>query len=232
MSKSVTENVAKPQRTRLAQPERWRRYWDKHAGSYDGQMKYFDKLLFGDSREWACRQAAGDVLEIGIGTGLSLPHYPAGARLTAIEFSPGMLEIARRRSAELDRPVEFQMGDAQQLGFPDESFDSVVAAFTLCSIADEPRAVAELRRVLRPGGRLLLADHVVSSSAPLRGVEWLLEVTCVPRGVEHFRRRPLDTVRAAGFLIERAERFKFGIVERLAARKPATEPPASPAVSH
>jgi ubiquinone/menaquinone biosynthesis C-methylase UbiE len=210
----------KLKRNKPEQAERWRRYWDKHARSYDRQMVYFDRLLFGDSREWACRQATGDVLEIGIGTGLSLLHYPADVRLTGIEFSPGMLEIARHRSAELNRPVELRMGDAHQLDFPDESFDAVVGTFTLCSVADERRAVAEASRVLRPGGQLLLADHVVSTSGLPRLVEWLLEITCVPRGVEHFLRRPLDIVMAAGFVIERAERFKFGVVERVAARKP------------
>ncbi len=215
--------MTKLKQAKPEQAKRWSGYWDKWAGSYDWQMRYFDKLLFGDSREWACRQASGDVLEIGIGTGLSLLHYPPEVRLTGIDFSPGMLEVARRRSAQLNRPVELRMGDAQQLDFPDESFDSVVGTFALCAVADERRVVAEMWRVLRPGGQLLLADHVISSSAVFRAVEWLLEITCVPRGAEHFLRRPLSTARAAGFVIERTERFKLGIVERLAGRKPAAE---------
>jgi ubiquinone/menaquinone biosynthesis C-methylase UbiE len=210
------------------QTKRWSGYWDKHAKSYDWQVWFFDKLLFRDSREWACKRAVGDVLEVGIGTGLSLHHYPRQARLTAVEFSPGMLEIARRRSAELDRQVDLREGNALSLDFPDESFDSVVAAFALCSVADERVAVAEIRRVLRPGGLLLLADHVASRFRVLRGFEWLLEVTCVPRGAEHFLRRPLATAREAGFVIEHTDRFAFGVVERVVARKPGEVPEPGP----
>jgi len=205
------------------QTKRWSGYWDKHAKSYDWQVWYFDKLLFGDSRAWVCRRAVGDVLEVGIGTGLSLQHYPAGVRLTAIDFSPGMREITRRKSAQLNRPVDLRAGNALHLEFPGESFDSIVAAFTLCSVADEWAAVAEMHRVLRPGGLLLLADHIASTWRFARGIEWLLEVTCVPRGAEHFLRRPLSVVQAAGFEIEHSERFKLGIMERLVARKPPAD---------
>ena len=65
-----------------AHRDRWRRYWDKHSASYDKQMRFFDRVLFGDSRAWVCSQATGDTLEVGIGTGLNLPLYPAGITLT------------------------------------------------------------------------------------------------------------------------------------------------------
>ena len=97
----------------------------------------------------------------------------------------------------------------------------MVCTFSLCAIPDERQAVAEMGRVLRPGGRLLLADHIVGSAWPTRAVQWLLDLITVPLQGEHFRRRPLEQVRAQGFQVERQERFKLGIVERLAARKPA-----------
>ncbi len=78
-----------------------------------------------------------------------------------------------------------------------------------------------MHRVLRPGGLLLLADHIAGSSRSVRAIQRLLETVTVPTGGEHFLRRPLDQVRAEGFAIERQERFKLGIVERIAARKPA-----------
>ena len=77
-----------------------------------------------------------------------------------------------------------------------------------------------MARVLRPGGLLLLADHIVGSSWPVRAGQRLLELVTVPLGGEHFRRRPLTHVQAAGLRVERRDRFKAGIVERLAARKP------------
>ncbi len=201
---------------------RWRRYWDRHAQGYDRQMQFLDRVLFGDTRAWVCAQAAGDVLEVAVGTGLNLGFYPDDVWLTGVDFSPAMLERARDRARKLGRTVELHEGDAQALEFPDASFDTVVCTFSLCGVSDERQAVAEMKRVLRPGGLLLLADHVAGSAGPVRAVQRLLELVTVPIGNEHFLRRPLEQVRSLGFQIERQERFKAGIVERLAARKPAT----------
>jgi len=200
---------------------RLRDYWDKHAPNYDRQMRFFDRHLFGDTRTWVCQQASGNVLEVAVGTGLNLGCYPDHIRLTGVDFSPAMLERARDRARKLGRTVELRAGDAHALEFPDGSFDTVVCTFSLCAIPDERQAVAEMGRVLRPGGLLLLADHIASSAWPVRAVQWLLELVTVPLGGEHLRRRPIEQVRAQGFQLQRQDRFKLGIVERLAARKPA-----------
>ncbi|WP_216214757.1 class I SAM-dependent methyltransferase [Amycolatopsis aidingensis] len=202
--------------------ERLRRYWDKHSGRYDKQMGFWDRRFFGDTRQWVCGQASGEALEVAIGTGLNLRWYPAEVRLTGIDLSPAMLEQARSRAEETGRSLDARVGNAHRLEFPDAAFDTVVATFSLCAIPDDRAAVTEMWRVLRPGGLLLLADHVVSTSAPLRAVQRLLELITIPLGEEHFRRRPLNHVQAQGFTIEGHERFKAGIVERLAARKPAS----------
>jgi ubiquinone/menaquinone biosynthesis C-methylase UbiE len=96
----------------------------------------------------------------------------------------------------------------------------VLCALGLCAIPDDRRAVSEMARVLRPGGRLLLVDHVAASASALRGVQWLYERITIPLAGEHFRRRPLIYLRELGFLIEESERFKLGVVERVCARKP------------
>jgi hypothetical protein len=83
------------------QTDRWRRYWDKQANGYDRSMGFLDRVLFADSRSWVCRQAVGEVLEVAIGTGLNLSHYPSELTLTGVEFSPGMLAIARRELSGL-----------------------------------------------------------------------------------------------------------------------------------
>jgi ubiquinone/menaquinone biosynthesis C-methylase UbiE len=202
-----------------ARTQRWQRYWDRKASSYDREIAFFDRRLFKDSREWVCGQAAGAVLEVAIGTGLNLPHYPNDVRLTGVDYSAAMLALARARAADLDRPVDLRAGDAQALEFADDSFDTVVCTFGLCAIPDDVAAIAEMRRVLRPGGMLLLADHVAGSKRPVRMVQRLLELITVPQASEHFLRRPHDTVLAAGFTIVRQERFALGVVERLAARK-------------
>ena len=201
--------------------QRLRRHWDKHARTYDKQMAFWERRLFGDGRQWVCTQASGEVLEVAIGTGRNLPYYPQGIRLTGVDFSPAMLELARRQADQLGRKVDLRLGDAQALDLPDASFDTVVCTLSLCAIPDERRAVAEMRRMLRPGGRLLLLDHVAAAPRPARAIQWLLERATIPLGGEHLRRRPLRQVQVEGFQIERRERSKLGIVERLVARKPA-----------
>jgi ubiquinone/menaquinone biosynthesis C-methylase UbiE len=203
--------------------ERLRRYWDKQAPSYDRGMSFADRRLFGDTRAWVCGRAAGDVLEVAIGTGLNLPHYPDDVALTGVEWSPAMLERARQRAEALGRTVDLRRGDAQNLDFPDSTFDTVVCTFSLCAIPDDEKAVREMARVLRPGGLLLLADHVEASNVLVRGVQRLVELVSIPVGGEHWRRRPFRQVAALGLAIEAHDRFKLGIVERLAARTP--QPP-------
>jgi ubiquinone/menaquinone biosynthesis C-methylase UbiE len=154
-----------------ARTQRWQRYWDRKSTSYDREIAFLDRRLFKDSRQWVCGQAAGAVLEVAIGTGLNLPHYADGVRLTGVDYSPAMLALARARAAELGRPVELREGDAQALEFADESFDTVVCTFGLCAIPDDVAAVAEMLRVLRPGGTLLLADHVAGTNRPVRMVQ-------------------------------------------------------------
>ena len=185
---------------------------------FDRSMRLMEKLLFGDGRAWVCSQASGEVLEVAVGTGRNFTFYPAGIRLTGIELSSEMLGIARRRSAEVGLQVELLQGDAQALAFPDASFDTVVCTFSLCSIPDDRKAVAEMKRVLRPGGKLILIDHVPSTTRLWRDIQWLIEQVTVRLEGEHLLRRPLGLVQAEGFEIEHAERLKAGIVERIAAR--------------
>jgi ubiquinone/menaquinone biosynthesis C-methylase UbiE len=195
-------------------------YWDKQAARYDRAMDFWDRHLFGDSRPWVCGRAAGEVLEVAVGTGRNLAFYPDGTRLTGVDWSPAMLAIARQRAADLGREADLRRGDAQALDFPDSSFDTVLCALGLCAIPDDWRAVAEMARVLRPGGRLLLVDHVAASASAPRAVQWLYERITIPLAGEHFRRRPLVHVRELGFGVEETERFRLGIVERVCARKP------------
>jgi ubiquinone/menaquinone biosynthesis C-methylase UbiE len=199
--------------------QRWHRYWDKKSRSYDREMRFMERVLFGDSRSWACSQADGDVLEVAVGTGLNLPNYPAQVRLTGIDLSQEMLAIARARARELGREVELRQGDAHALPLTDATFDTVVCTFGLCAIPNIDAALDEMTRVLKPGGQLILVDHVASTSRIARAVQRALEVFTVPMASEHFLRRPLTKVADRPFVIERSERFKLGLVERIVARK-------------
>jgi ubiquinone/menaquinone biosynthesis C-methylase UbiE len=200
--------------------ERVRRHYDRSAGSYDRTISWAEKVLFGGGREWVCSRARGEVLEIAVGTGRNLPFYPEGVRLTGIELSPKMLGLARRRAAELGRNADLRVGDAQDLPFSDACFDTVVATLALCTIPDERRALAEAVRVLRPGGLLLLLEHVRSPVLPVRLLQRVLEPLTLLLDHDHLLREPLRCVEVSGLAVERLERLKLGAVERLAARKP------------
>lgn len=202
--------------------ERQRQLWEREAPRYDRQMGFWERHMFGDARAWACRQAGGEVLEVAIGTGRNLPFYPAGVQITGLDLSPAMLAIARTRADELARPVELAEGDAHALPYEDARFDTVVCTFSLCNIPDERRALAEMYRVLRPGGRLILTDHVASTSPILLVVQRLVEKLTFRRAGDHQTRRPLPIVVQTGFTLEHQQRYKKGIVERLTARKPVT----------
>jgi ubiquinone/menaquinone biosynthesis C-methylase UbiE len=206
-----------------------RGHYDKTASRYDRQIKFFEHVLFGDGRHWVCSQAEGEVLEIAAGTGRNLRHYPPHVRLTAIELSPAMLELARREATALGREADLRVGDAQALEFPDESFDTVVCTLSLCTIPDDRAAVAEVRRVLRPGGRFLLLEHVRSPVRAVRVGQRLLEPLMLRFEHDHLLREPLEHLRAEGFEVERLERSKVGIVERVAARKPVDKTAGSSA---
>ena len=206
--------------TRETPAERQKRVWDKTAPSYDKQISFFEKIWFGGAREWLGDRAQGRVLEVAIGTGRNLPHYPADVTITAIELSPAMLAIARQRAADLGRAVDFREGDAERLPFDDASFDTVVCAFSLCTIPSPAAALDEMRRVLRPGGRLLLVDHIGSAWPPIYALQWLVERPTIHSAGEHFTRRQLPLVRAAGFQVVESERLKAGSIERIHAVKP------------
>jgi ubiquinone/menaquinone biosynthesis C-methylase UbiE len=196
------------------------RAWEKTAPGYDRQIAFFERIQFGGGRQWLGARAQGRVLEVAIGTGLNLPHYPADITITGIDLSPAMMAIARNRAADLGRTVDLRDGDAKQLPFDDASFDTVVCVLSLCTIPDPEAAIGEMRRVLVPGGRLLLLDHIRSTWPPIYAAQWLLEQITIRAAGEHFTRRQLPLVKAAGFEIVEVERLKAGTVERIHAVKP------------
>jgi ubiquinone/menaquinone biosynthesis C-methylase UbiE len=198
---------------------RVRRHYGRNAENYDRLIAVAERVFFGGGREWVCSRARGEVLEIAVGTGRNLPLYPEVVRLTGIELSPLMLTVARRRAREERLEADLRVGDAQDLQFPNASFDSVVATLALCTVPDDRRAVAEAVRVLRPGGRLLLLEHVRSPLLPVRVAQALLNPFSVLLAHDHLLRDPMRHVEGAGLVVEELERSKLGVVERLAAVK-------------
>jgi ubiquinone/menaquinone biosynthesis C-methylase UbiE len=172
---------------------------------------------------WLCGQAEGNTLEIGIGQGRTLPFYPPGIHLTGIELSTVALETAQSRALELGVHASLHQGDAAALPFPDDHFETVVFSYVLCTVPDDRQAVAEAVRVLCPGGRLLLVEHVRSPHILVRVLERLLEPITMRRLGDHLLREPLDHVLAEGLEVERLERSWLGVLERMVAHKPEAD---------
>jgi ubiquinone/menaquinone biosynthesis C-methylase UbiE len=200
--------------------EKQRRVWDESASSYDGQMDFVERLMGKDDRRWLGEQAVGRVLAVAIGTGRSLPFYVNASSITGVDLSPEMLSRARQRAEERGLPADLREGDAEALPVEDAAYDSVVCCLSLCTIPDPAAAIAEMKRVLVPGGRLLLVDHVASTWPPIYAVQWLVERISIRKEGEHYTRRSLPLVKAAGFEIVETKRHKARPLERVPAVKP------------
>ena len=142
-----------------------------HAAVYDAVMWPFERAALGGWRSRVAAHARGRVLEIGTGTGAQLRWYAPGAAVTALEPDASMRERARRRAARASASVTVVDGRAEDLPFAAASFDAAVSAFALCTVADPAAALAELRRVLVPGGTLLLLEHVHLHWEPGRALQ-------------------------------------------------------------
>ena len=124
---------------------------------------------------------AGEVIEVGAGNGLNLAHYPQQVtRVLAVEPEPHLTQVAGRNAGAAPVPVQVVSGAAERLPAADGSFDAAVACLTLCSVADQAVALADLRRVLRPGGQLRFLEHVHAGTAGMRRVQRLLDATIWP----------------------------------------------------
>lgn len=173
-----------------------------------------DRGELGKRRRTLLAHASGRVLDLGAGTGASFKHLPpAASELVALDPDPGMLRQARRRVVDAKTPVRLLRGVGERLPFADRTFDTAIVALVLCTVEDPEATVAEIHRVLRPGGRLLLMEHVRATDETLarwqdrveRPWSWL-------NGGCHPNRRTVEAIAAAGFRIETLERYGFNVL--------------------
>lgn len=164
-----------------------------------------ERLLYRRWRRRLWSDVRGEVLEIGVGTGANFEHHPRGASVVGIDLSPRMLDRAARRAARLGTPVDLLRMDAEALAFPSGAFDVVVASFVFCSVPDPVRGLREARRVLRPGARLLLLEHVRSSVPWLGRLMGILNPIAVRLTGANIDRDTVANVERAGFEMNRVE---------------------------
>jgi ubiquinone/menaquinone biosynthesis C-methylase UbiE len=154
---------------------------------------------------------SGRVIELGAGTGRNFPHYPAAVEeVVAVEPEPRLRREAERIAAAAPVPIRVLPGIADALPAEEASFDAAVASLVLCTVPDPQRALAELRRVLRPGGELHFYEHVRAEPGPLRAVQRAADVVWPHIGGGcHASRETLAAISQAGFAVERVRRFRF-----------------------
>jgi SAM-dependent methyltransferase len=161
----------------------------------------------------------GPTLELGCGRGYNFRHYPPGVPVTAFDLAADRLRAAQQAARRTHGPVRVALADAEHLAWPDATFESVAGTLVFCSIPHPAQALAEARRVLRPGGRLYLVEHVRSDRPWLAALQDVLAPAwhwCT--GGCNLNRRTADTVRAAGFEIEQFKPGWSGVLNLIVAR--------------
>jgi ubiquinone/menaquinone biosynthesis C-methylase UbiE len=156
-----------------------------------------------------------NVLEIGVGTGKNMPYYPKGVDVTAVDLSPGMLERARKRAAKTNVYANLKTGDAQNLGFPDEAFNDVVETFVFCSVPDPLLGLDEMARVVKPGGRVFMLEHVRAENPVLGTLMDVLNPVSVRMTGANINRRTVENVDRSGLQLERVEDLGIGDIFKL-----------------
>lgn len=198
-----------------------RKRYDRIAPVYDA-FEWIAEFRFRKWRQDLWRDVSGTerILELGVGTGKNVAWYPPTARVTAVDISERMLERARRKAVRLGRKVDFEVADAQSLPFGDGAFDAVVTTFVFCSVPDPVKGLREARRVLKPGGRILMVEHVISERPVLRPLmNWLDPLTHHLWGA-HINRDTVANVQRAGFVNVRSSDLALDIVKRIDAITP------------
>jgi ubiquinone/menaquinone biosynthesis C-methylase UbiE len=190
-----------------------RRRYDRLAFLYDYIEKPMEWLRFASWRARLTHRIVGaQTLEVGVGTGKNLPYHPQDTKIIAIDFSFPMLKRAQKKTASLNREVYLMQMDVENLGFPDNSFDSIFASFVFCSVPDPVQGLRELRRVCKSGGRLLLLEHMRPGNRFLGLLFDLLNPLVVRMIGANINRKTIENIVRAGWRLNAEVHLSSDIV--------------------
>jgi len=181
------------------QTEKIKRRYNRVAQIYDWLDKPMESFMFSEWRDILVGEVSGKTLEVGVGTGKNIPFYPEDVDLTAIDFSPAMLEQAREKFKDDPKNITFLEMDVEDMRFEDETFDFVVTSCVFCSVPHPVQGLKEIRRVLKPGGQLRMLEHVRSSHEVIgKLMDWLNFIPVNIWGA-NINRETVDNLKKAGF---------------------------------
>lgn len=192
--------------------------WERLARHY-GLVEFLSERTLRPYRKILWSYASGRILEAGAGTGLNIPYYPEGARVTATDLSGAMMQKARQRARGLKREVAFEEADLCNLPFADGAFDTAAATFVFCSVPEPVQCLREMGRVTKRGGRILLLDHVRIDHPWIGPIMDRINLSTVRMAGEHINHRMDAFVQEAGLEIVESRRYGFmGIIQFIVAQ--------------
>jgi len=197
-----------------------RKRYDRIAPYFEGMEAVMEGLFFRNWRKRLWAKVEGHhILEVGVGTGKNFDYYPKDARITAIDFSEQMLKQAEQKRARKNVAVDLQQMDIQSLYFADNSFDTVICSFVFCSVPSAVKGLKEVYRVCKPGGQVLLLEHVVSSNRIIAAVMNLLNPVVVALVGANINRDTVKNVKACPFTSVHVDDRSGDIIKLIEAKK-------------
>jgi ubiquinone/menaquinone biosynthesis C-methylase UbiE len=179
--------------------EKIRKRYNRASRFYDILESPMERMSLGQRRIELMKELRGDILEVGVGTGKNIQYYPDAAHITAIDFSEKMLEKAKVKAAKYNKKVILMQMDAQEMTFPDNTFDTVFTTCVYCSVPDPVKGLREIRRVCKPNGRIIMIEHVRSEKKLLGLIMDALNPIIVNTYGANINRRTVENIYKVGF---------------------------------
>lgn len=195
-----------------------RKRYNRLAPFYDLMEGLAEKRYSGWRQLLWSKVEGKKILEVGVGTGKNFPYYPTKAEITAIDFSEKMLSRAKEKAEDHNVKVDLRQMDVQTLSFEDNTFDSVIATFVFCSVPDPVKGLMEIKRVCKPGGKVLLLEHVLSANRILAWLMNIMNPLVVRTMGPNINRKTVENVVKSGLKVEKVTDLSTGIFKLIEAR--------------
>lgn len=199
----------------MNETDKIKRRYDRAAKVYDIFEQPMEVMSLKKWRLEVTKDLKGKVLEVGVGTGKNIPYYPANIDVTAIDFSGKMLEKAREKASNLNRDMKLIQMDAQNMDFPDNTFDMVFTTCVFCSVPDPVKGLQEIRRVCKPNGKIIMIEHVRSEKKVMGLIMDILNPITVNLYGANINRRTVKNVQEAGFTDVEVTNLTGDIVKKI-----------------